>query len=156
MSTQKALYLLEPKGKFAVKERDIQEPGSGEVLVEVQAAGLNPIEWKIQAFDIVVQEYPAILGFDSAGIVKKVGAGVANVAVGDRVYVCRLYARQYECLHSVVCMRAPTVQISAMRRSSSTLSHPPSLSLRCAAQDHYIPRNSPAKCTLSDPTALDL
>ncbi|EKM58607.1 uncharacterized protein PHACADRAFT_253069 [Phanerochaete carnosa HHB-10118-sp] len=42
MSTQKALYLLEPKGQYAVQERDIQEPGPGEVLVEIHATALNP------------------------------------------------------------------------------------------------------------------
>ncbi|EKM58616.1 uncharacterized protein PHACADRAFT_253081 [Phanerochaete carnosa HHB-10118-sp] len=85
MSTQKALYLLEPKGKFAVQERDIQEPGPGEVLVEIHATALNPVDWKIQAFDFAIKDYPAIVGTDSAGIVKKVGAGVTNVAVGDKV-----------------------------------------------------------------------
>jgi len=85
MSTQKALYLLEPKGKFAVQERDIQEPGPGEVLVEIHATALNPVDWKIQAFDFFIKDYPAVLGTDAAGIVKKVGAGVTNVAVGDKV-----------------------------------------------------------------------
>lgn len=85
MSTQKALYLLEPKGKFAVQERDVQEPGPGEVLVEIHATALNPVDWKIQAFDFFIKDYPAVLGTDAAGIVKKVGAGVTNVAVGDKV-----------------------------------------------------------------------
>lgn len=94
MSTPKALYLLEPKGQFAVQERDIQEPGPGEVLVEIHATALNPVDWKIQANDFAIKEYPAILGTDSAGIIKKVGAGVINVAVGDKVYVRSIYARR--------------------------------------------------------------
>jgi len=85
MSTQKALYLLELKGQFAVRQKDIQEPGPGEILVEIHAAALNPVDWKIQADGIIVTEYPAILGNDTAGIVKKVSTGVTNVAVGDRV-----------------------------------------------------------------------
>ncbi|EKM51409.1 uncharacterized protein PHACADRAFT_263510 [Phanerochaete carnosa HHB-10118-sp] len=85
MSTQKALYLPELKGKLIIKERDIPEPGPGEVLIEVHAAGLNPADWKISELGILVTEYPIVLGLDSAGIVKKVGPEVTNVAVGDRV-----------------------------------------------------------------------
>ena len=87
MFTQKALYLLESRGKFGLKERDVQEPGPGELLVETHAIALNPVDWKIQALGWVITDFPAILGLDSAGIVNKVGAGVTNVAVGDKVYV---------------------------------------------------------------------
>lgn len=90
MSTQKALYLLEFKGKYGLKERDMQEPGPGEVLVKIQATALNPVDWKIQELGWVITDFPAVLGLDSTGIVKKVGAGVTSVAVGDRVYVHRL------------------------------------------------------------------
>jgi hypothetical protein len=88
MSTQqKALYLVEPQGDFEVRSRDIQEPGPGEVLVEIHATALNPVDWKIQAYNLFIKDYPTILGTDSAGIVKKVGEGVTNVAVGDKVCV---------------------------------------------------------------------
>lgn len=93
MSTQKVLYILEPKGDFAVKERDIQEPGPGEVLIEIHATALNPVDWKIKVSGIFVAEYPAVVGTDAAGIIKKVGTGVTSFAVGDRVYVPCLYAR---------------------------------------------------------------
>ena len=84
---QKALYIVEPKGKLEIRTREIQEPGPGEVLVEIHATALNPVDWKVHAYDYFVKEYPGIVGTDSAGIVKKVGEGVTNVAVGDRVYV---------------------------------------------------------------------
>ncbi|GJE89860.1 zinc-binding alcohol dehydrogenase family protein [Phanerochaete sordida] len=85
MATQKALYLPEPKVPVVIQEREINEPGPGEVLIEIHAAALNPSDWKIQALGILVTKFPIVLGIDSAGIVKKVGAGVTNVAVGDRV-----------------------------------------------------------------------
>ena len=84
---QKALFLLEPHGIFAVKDIGTPKPGPREVLVEVHAAGLNPIDWKVQAFNILVNKYPAILGSDAAGIVKQVGEDVTSVSIGDRVYV---------------------------------------------------------------------
>lgn len=85
MTTQKAFYLLELKGNFAVKERDIQEPAPGEMLIEVHSAGLNPVDWKIQATGAFKVDYPAILGADGAGIVSKLGDGVTNFTVGDKV-----------------------------------------------------------------------
>ena len=96
MSTQKALYLVEAKGALAVRERDIPTPGPGEILVEIHATALNPVDWKIQAFDFFIKEYPAILGTDAAGIVKAVGEGVTNLAVGDKVYVFRCCLRRDE------------------------------------------------------------
>ena len=85
MPTQKALYLPEPKVPVVIQEREIDEPGPGEVLIEIHAAALNPSDWKIQALGILVTKFPVVLGIDSAGVVKKVGAGVTNLAVGDRV-----------------------------------------------------------------------
>ncbi|KIP04265.1 hypothetical protein PHLGIDRAFT_31427 [Phlebiopsis gigantea 11061_1 CR5-6] len=82
---QKALFLLEPHGSFTVKDTSVPEPGPHEVLVEVHAAGLNPLDWKIQVYNVFVSEYPAIIGSDAAGIVKKVGDGVTSVSIGDRV-----------------------------------------------------------------------
>lgn len=82
---QKALFLLEPHGEFVVQSNDIPEPGPGEVLVEIQASALNPIDWKIQALNIFVTKYPVVLGSDAASIVRKVGADVTGIAVGDRM-----------------------------------------------------------------------
>ncbi|GJE89880.1 zinc-binding alcohol dehydrogenase family protein [Phanerochaete sordida] len=85
MPTQKALYLVEAHGRFEVRDKDIQEPAPGEVLVEIHAAGLNPAEWRVHTNNILIEEYPTILGLDASGIVRKLGADVSNFAVGDRV-----------------------------------------------------------------------
>lgn len=63
-------------------------PGAGEVLVEVRAAGINPGEAKIRR-GLLHARWPATFpsgqGSDLAGVVVELGAGVANVAVGDEV-----------------------------------------------------------------------
>ena len=87
MSTQKALLLTAKNGDWVVGDVPIPKPGPKDVLIKVMAAGLNPVDWKIAAYDFFIQEYPAVLGTDAAGVVAKVGAGVTNVAVGDRVCV---------------------------------------------------------------------
>lgn len=84
-SMQKALFLTERKGQYVVQETDVPIPGPGELLVEVQAAGLNPMDWIVQDLGVVVDNYPAIMGSDIASFVKGLGEGVTNLKIGDRV-----------------------------------------------------------------------
>ena len=51
----------------------------------MEACALNPVDWKIQSYGIFIEEYPAILGVDLAGVVEEVGDGVENLKRGDRV-----------------------------------------------------------------------
>ena len=65
------------------------EPKEGEVLLRVRAAGVNAIDWKFRAGylkDFMPLELPHILGFDVAGTVEAVGAGVSDFAPGDEVF----------------------------------------------------------------------
>lgn len=82
---QKALFIVEPKGDWRVRDADIPEPSADQVLVRVEAAALNPVDWKVHDKDYFVRGYPAILGFEGAGVVVKVGENVRGVVVGDRV-----------------------------------------------------------------------
>lgn len=87
MSTSRVLYLKEKFGAFEVGTKDIPTPGPGDVLVKEVAIGLNPLDWKIQAYGVIVPSYPAILGSDAAGVVEAVGEGVTQFKKGDKVYV---------------------------------------------------------------------
>jgi NADPH2:quinone reductase len=64
-------------------------PDAGQVLIQVQAAGANPLDTYLRA-GVKVGDYttpfPWTPGNDAAGIVKAIGAGVTRVKVGDRVY----------------------------------------------------------------------
>lgn len=86
MFTQKALFLVDPAGTLAVREYPVPTPGPGEILVEIHAAALNPVDWKMEEHKLV-KEYPAVIGIDAAGIVKVLGEGVASLVVGDKVCV---------------------------------------------------------------------
>ncbi|WP_158819689.1 NADP-dependent oxidoreductase [Granulicella sp. S156] len=87
----KAVVLHEYGGPSKLKYEDFTDPqpGKGEVLVRVAAAGLNPIDWKLRSG--AMKEYmplqlPVILGYDFSGVVREVGEDVTKFAVGDRVF----------------------------------------------------------------------
>ncbi len=62
------------------------EPGAGEVVVRVEAAGVNPVETYIRAGTYGPKDFPFTPGTDAGGTVEAVGAGVTRVKPGDRVY----------------------------------------------------------------------
>jgi NADPH:quinone reductase-like Zn-dependent oxidoreductase len=62
------------------------EPGPTEVLVRVNAAGVNPLDWKTRARGVFLGHPPFTVGADPAGVVVAVGSGVTRFAVGDRVF----------------------------------------------------------------------
>jgi NADPH:quinone reductase-like Zn-dependent oxidoreductase len=83
----------EPGG---VGERAKPEPGIGEILVRVKAAGVNAMDPIIRsgyAKDMMEHRLPLTPGLDYAGTVEAVGSGVAGFGVGDEVFgsVGKLY-----------------------------------------------------------------
>src|SRR3954452_22346827 len=79
------------KYKAPLQEADVPEPVVGErdVLVRVEAAGLNLLDEKIRAGEfkqILPYRLPLILGNDVAGTVVRVGAEVRGFRPGDQVY----------------------------------------------------------------------
>lgn len=73
----------------SLTEVDVPAPGPGQVLIEVHASSINPIDVYLregkrqQRFPL---QLPATLGFDVAGVVRQLGPGVEALQVGDRVY----------------------------------------------------------------------
>src|SRR3954452_13495482 len=70
-------------------DRPEPEPGPGEVLVRVHAAGINPFDWKVidgALRGVVDHPFPIVMGSDGAGVVEAVGSGVDDYRPGDRVY----------------------------------------------------------------------
>lgn len=75
-----------PSSVLRLVDREVPEPGPGEVRVRLVRAGVNPTDWKFRAgmmsgWDEVTP------GQDGAGIVDAVGEGVGHVSVGDRVWL---------------------------------------------------------------------
>lgn len=83
----KALLLRE-KGtwrEMQVEEFETPTAGTGEVLIKVHAAGLNPVDYKTGTNGNPNWTYPHILGLDAAGTIEALGEGVTDWVVGDRV-----------------------------------------------------------------------
>jgi len=65
------------------------EVSTGKVLVEVHAASVNPVDWKIREGylkEMMPLEFPATLGVDFSGVVAEVGESVSEFKPGDEVY----------------------------------------------------------------------
>ncbi|TFK52217.1 GroES-like protein [Heliocybe sulcata] len=92
---QKALFLEAKHGAFAVRTRPVPSPKAGELLIRVDAASLNPLDWKIQKYGLYIDTFPAILGMDLSGTVEEVGEGVTGFAKGDKVFSPGQFSNDY-------------------------------------------------------------
>ena len=86
MTTARAVGITDPAGRRScdVIEREVREPGAGEVRLAVSAAAVNPTDVGLRQRGIEGLPPPWVPGMDAAGVVESVGAGVERVAVGDR------------------------------------------------------------------------
>src|SRR3954464_8385283 len=75
-----------PSSVLEAVDRDLPEPGPGEVRVRLVRAGVNPTDWKFRAG--MMSGYDEVVpGMDGAGVVDALGDGVEEYAVGDRVWL---------------------------------------------------------------------
>ena len=91
MATMKAVRIHEFGGPDNLVYEDAPKPeaGDGEVLIQVAAAGINPVDSMIEQGKMEQQaphSLPLIPGWDVAGTVAAVGPGVTNFQVGDPVF----------------------------------------------------------------------
>ena len=71
-----------------VRDVPVPAPGSGQVLIRVKAAGINPGEAKIREgalHELWPATFPSGQGSDFAGVVDRLGPGVTTFAPGDEV-----------------------------------------------------------------------
>lgn len=84
----RAIRVTQHGGPEVLKLAEVPEPtpGEGEVLIEVKAIGVNPVDTYIRAGGYSISHLPYTPGFDCSGYVKEVGTGVTRFKPGDRVY----------------------------------------------------------------------
>ncbi len=84
----RAAVLTEFGTPMEIREAEIGDPGTGEVLVKIAASGVCGSDIKaLDGKSPVVRELPCVLGHESAGVVAKTGPGTTSVAPGDHVII---------------------------------------------------------------------
>src|SRR5262252_3754380 len=71
-----------------LEDRPKPEPGPGQLLVQVRATSVNPVDARVRRGGIAPRAFPVVLGYDVSGVVAAVGPGVSGWAVGDEVFGC--------------------------------------------------------------------
>ncbi len=87
MPRMKAVQISKAGGDFELVERDIPEPGPGQVHIKVEACGICHSDFLVKEGVWPGIEYPRVPGHEVAGRVDAVGAGVTEWTPGQRVGV---------------------------------------------------------------------
>jgi NADPH2:quinone reductase len=77
---------IEDPNSFLDLDIETPVPLNEDILVEVKAISVNPVDTKVRAPKDIVEESPRIIGYDASGIVKAVGSDVTLFKEGDEVY----------------------------------------------------------------------
>lgn len=87
----RAVLMTAVGGPEVLQLADLPEPelaSDRDVLVRLRAAGINPVDYKLRSDGTIGGALPAVLGWDGAGTVERVGAAVTRFSPGDEVYFC--------------------------------------------------------------------
>ena len=87
MTKMRVVQVPQPNGPFEIVEREIPDPGAGEVRVKVQACGICHSDSFTKEGTWPGIEYPRVPGHEVAGVIDAVGAGVSGWTEGQRVGV---------------------------------------------------------------------
>lgn len=108
-------------GAVCVGPREVPGVSPRELLIEVRAAAINPRDYMLRRgtypFRHLVVGFPKVLGSDVAGVVKKVGAQVRGLKVGDEVVAMQTTLGQMGGFAEFMCVNA-----SAVGRKASNMS----------------------------------
>ncbi|MFA0515082.1 NADP-dependent oxidoreductase [Vibrio breoganii] len=87
----RAVRIHQYGGTETLKLEQIDKPtiNDDDILIQVKAASINPVDWKIREGylkDFIPYAMPITLGWDVSGIVTQVGSNVSQFSVGDEVF----------------------------------------------------------------------
>ena len=87
-TTMRALVLEQYNTPFTLRDTARPVAADGQVLVRIQASGVNPLDTKVRSGNAAHARtsLPAVLGMDLAGTIEAVGPGAAGWRIGDTVY----------------------------------------------------------------------
>lgn len=143
-SSYKAIHLDKPKAPWNVVTLSTPELSPNEVLIQVKALAINPVDWKIQDIGFFVSSWPAVLGEDISGTIISTGSSVKRFQVGDRVLAHCQYLMTKQNKHGgfqeiVVVPESSVAKIpDAMKESDATVLP---LAVSTAAAGLYQPKS---------------
>jgi NADPH:quinone reductase-like Zn-dependent oxidoreductase len=113
----KAVFIEKHGGPEVLKYGDMTDPvaGAGQVVVDIHAASVNGVDWRVREGNYGKTPFPYVLGRDFSGIVSAVGNGVADLKVGDAVFgVCDVgqegaYAEKIAIKAAIVAKKPATI-----------------------------------------------
>jgi NADPH:quinone reductase-like Zn-dependent oxidoreductase len=111
-------------GALSVEVRPVPQPGSGEVLIKVRAAGVNPVDWKMAQ-----RRLGMVPGTDVSGTIDTLGDGVTGWKVGDQVLG---FARQ-----SGSYAEYAVIPVTSLARKPGSLSFEQAAGMPIAAETAY-------------------
>jgi NADPH:quinone reductase-like Zn-dependent oxidoreductase len=92
MSKMRVVQVTRPNGSFAIVEREIPDPGAGQVRIKVEACGICHSDSMTKEGLRPGIQYPGVPGHEIAGIVDEVAEGVA----GWCRHTCTVFRRRTE------------------------------------------------------------
>jgi len=87
MNTMKAAQISKPGGKWELVEREIPQPGAGQVRVKVEACGICHSDVLVKEGQRPGLQFPRVPGHEIAGRIDALGSGVTRWEKGQRVGV---------------------------------------------------------------------
>ena len=84
----RAITVTEYGATPAIAEMPTPQPGRGQVLLKMRAAGMNPMDRMLASggWRPMPATFPMVLGADGAGVVEKLGEGTSRYSVGDDLF----------------------------------------------------------------------
>ena len=84
-TTTRSAVLWNHNEDWKIEEVVLDDPGPGEVLVEMRVAGMCHSDEHVVQGDMLIPHFPFIGGHEGSGVVTQVGPGVNSLEVGDHV-----------------------------------------------------------------------
>ena len=138
LGVMKAIYIETYGGPEALRFGELSRPvpKPGQVLVEVQAASVNPRDWLLRegryVFRHLMRGFPLVLGSDISGVVVEVGPDANRFKPGDTVFGMQTpFGRMGGYAEYIA------ISESALARKPEGVSHEDAAALPCAALTAY-------------------
>ena len=145
-----AMVVTEFGSEQVLQLREVSDPVPGEhdLLIEVHASAMNPVDWKVRTSGLgMPRQFPFILGFDVSGIVKAKGDRVDGFRIGDAVYASPSLARDGSNAE-LVCVDARTAAIKPASLDDAAAAAMPLVTLTAWEALHERARAQPGQTVL--------